>query len=108
MHVSARTRVSPTVISGALISFQVLWCISLCVFGITNRGSKDGASAAPLWSIALLLLVPLSTLVLGPWLLRARRGDGQKLQVVDYCALVLGFAPVAFFGVLFVISFFVS
>jgi hypothetical protein len=40
-----------------------------------------------------------------PWLVRARRGDGQHLRAIDYCALVAGIAPFVFVGVLFLIFF---
>jgi hypothetical protein len=106
MHVSAKSRVSPTVLSGALIAFQILWCASIYAFRVANRSSKDGVSAAPLWAMGVLLLVPLSTMILGPWLVRARRVDGQRLQAVDYCALVLGSAPLAYMGFLFLSVFF--
>src|SRR5437588_12414551 len=101
MNVSAKSRVSPIVLSAALIAFQVLWCASIFVFRVTNQSSKDGVSAAPLWTMLVLLLVPLSTIILGPWLVRARRVDGHRLHAVDYCALVVRLVPLAFVGILF-------
>src|SRR5262245_12702567 len=101
MHASPQSRVSPSVLSSALIAFSVLWFASAYVFHVTNRGSKDGVSAAPLWTMLLLVLIPLNTLVLGPWLIKARRGDGQRLRAIDYCAFAAAAAPFAFIGGLF-------
>ena len=105
MHTSPQSRVSPTVLSSALIAFSIIWFASAYVFHVTNRGSKDGVSAAPLWTMLLLVLIPLSVLVVGPWLLRARRVDGQRLRPIDYFALVAGLAPVAILGSLFIYVF---
>jgi uncharacterized membrane protein YhdT len=105
MHASSQSRVSPTVLSITLIAFSIVWFISAYVFQVTNRGSKDGVSAAPLWTMLLLVLIPLSVLVIGPWLVRARRVEDQRLQPIDYCALVAGFAPVAILGALFIYDF---
>jgi hypothetical protein len=105
MNTSPQSRVSPTVLSSVLIAFSVLWFASAYVFYLTNRQSKDGVFGAPVWALLFLALVPLSTILLGPWLLRARRVDGQRLRAIDYCALVAGVAPFAFVGILFLIFF---
>jgi hypothetical protein len=105
MNTSPHSRVSPTVLSSALIAFAALWFISAYVFYVTNLGSKDGVSAAPLWTMVLLVLIPLSTMIVGPWLVRARRIDGQRLLPVDYCALIAAFAPLAITGALFIYVF---
>ena len=105
MNASPHSRVSPTVLSSALIAFAALWFISAYVFYVTNLGSKDGVSAAPLWTMVLLVLIPLSTLIVGPWLVRARRVDGQRLLPVDYCALAAAFAPLAIMAALFIYVF---
>src|SRR5438477_11929236 len=100
-----QSRVSPTVLSGTLIGFSVLWFASAYVFYLTNRQSKDGVFGAPVWALLFLTLVPLSTFLLAPLLLRARRVDGQRLKAIDYCALAAGVAPFAFVGALFLIFF---
>jgi hypothetical protein len=105
MHTTPHSRISPTVLSSGLIAFSALWFVSAYVFYITNRGSKDGVSAAPLWTMLLLVLIPLSTLVIGPWLVRARRVDSQRQRLVDYCALIAGSAPVAIIAALFIYAF---
>ena len=103
MHASPQSRVSPTVLSSALIGFSSLWFVSAWVFHVSNRYSKDGVSGAPLWALLFLVLVPLSNFVLVPWLLKARRADCQQLRAFDYCALLAGVAPFAFVGVLILI-----
>jgi len=105
MNATPHSRVSPTVLSSVLIAFAAIWYISAYVFYVTNLGSKDGVSAAPLWTMLLLVLVPLSTLIIGPWLIRARRVAGQHLRPVDICALVAAFMPLVISGVLFVYVF---
>lgn len=105
MNASPHSRISPTVLSSVLIAFAALWFVSAYVFYITNLGSKDGVSAAPLWTMLLLLLIPLSTLIVGPWLVRARRADSQLLGPIDYCALAAAFAPLAIVAALFIYVF---
>jgi len=102
MNASPHSRVSPTVLSSVLIAFAALWFVSAYVFYVTNLGSKDGVSAAPLWTMLLLVLIPLSTLIVGPWLVRARRADYQRLQPVDYYALAAAFTPLTITGALFI------
>jgi hypothetical protein len=91
------------VLSSALIVFSAIWFVSAWVFNITNRGSKDGVFGAPVWALLFLTLVPLSTFLLAPWLLRARRSEGERLRAIDYCALAAGVAPFAFVGILVLI-----
>jgi hypothetical protein len=100
MNSAPQSRISATVLSGTLIAFSALWFASAWVFYLTNRTSKDGVFGAPVWALLFLALVPLSTFLLAPWLVRARRGDGQRLRAVDYWALVAGAAPFVFVGVL--------
>ena len=103
MNATPHSRITPAVVSSTLIAFSALWFVSAYVFYVTNRQSKDGVFGAPVWSLLLLTLVPLSTFLLAPLLLRARRVDGQRLRAIDYCALAAGVAPFAFVGVLFLI-----
>jgi len=103
MSTSLQPRVSPTVLSSALIGFSALWFISAWVFHVTNRSSKDGVFGAPVWTLLLLVLIPLSTFLLAPWLFRARHAGGERLRPIDYCALVAGVAPFAFVGILVLI-----
>jgi hypothetical protein len=105
MDRSLKLRLSPTLLSTALIAFSVLWFISAYVFDITNNGpvrtSKDGASGAPLWALFILILTPLSTLFLVPWLFVARRRESYGLKRVDYFALFAAAAP--FLYILFLV-----
>ena len=103
MHASDTIRVSPTVISSAMIAFSCLWVVSAWVFYVTNRHSKDGVFGAPVWALLFLVLVPLSTFVLAPCLVKARRTEEQRLKALDYCALLAGMAPFIFVGAILLI-----
>jgi len=105
MSTLSQTRVPPTVLSSALIALSAVWFISAYAFYVTNKTSKDGVFGAPVWALLFLTLVPLSTLFLAPWMLRARRADGQRLRVIDYCGLMAGGAPFVFVGILFLVLF---
>jgi hypothetical protein len=103
MHTTSQSRISPTMLSGTLIAFSALWFVSAYIFYLTNRSSKDGIFGAPVWDIVFVILFPLATLFLAPWLVIARRVAGQRLRAIDYCALTAGVAPFAFVGALFLI-----
>jgi hypothetical protein len=103
MNPELRSRISPTVLSGALLAFSAIWFTSAWVFYLGNRSSKDGVFGAPVWSLLFLALVPLSTFLLAPLLINARRCHGERLRVVDYCALVAAAAPFAFVGFLLLV-----
>jgi hypothetical protein len=105
MNTSPQSRISPTVLSSVLIALSALWFVSAFIFHLTNRFSKDGVFGAPIWTLLFLTLVPLTTFLLVPWLLRARRIDGQRLKVIDYYALAAGLAPFAFVGILILVFF---
>ena len=100
MSVSLRSRIPATVLSSALIALLAIWLVSAWVFYLTNRDSKDRVFGAPVWALLFLTLVPLSTLLLAPWLIRARRGQGERLRVIDYYALAAGMVPFGFVGLL--------
>ena len=95
-------RIPATALSGGLIGLALLWFASAWVFHDANRQSKDGVFGAPVWTLGALVLVPLATLLLVPWLIVARRSDGQRLHGLDYLALLAGAAPFAFAGARFV------
>jgi uncharacterized membrane protein len=95
-------RVTPTVLSLALILFSALWFVSARIFYVANRHSKDGIFQAPIWTLLFLVLVPLSSFLLGTALFRARQSEDQPLSVIDYCALAAGLAPFVFLVFLFV------
>ena len=82
MSTSLQSRVSPTLLSSTLIASSALWFVSAWVFHLTNRNSKDGVFGAPVWILLLLILIPLSTFLLTPWLLWARRAGGERLRAV--------------------------
>jgi uncharacterized membrane protein YhdT len=88
-----------------LIAFSVLWYISAYIFYLTNRNEKDGVFGAPVWDLLSVLLIPFITLLFAPWLVRARRIGGQRLHVIDYCALVAGFVPFLSIGVILLVLF---
>jgi len=99
MNTTPQLRVPPTVLTTALIAFSAFWFAAAGAFHVANRTSKDGVFGAPVWALLVLTLVPLSTCLLAPWLLRARRCGGEGLRAIDYCALVAGIAPFAFVAV---------
>ena len=105
MNKASQPRVSPTVLSIALMTFSIFWFVSAHVFYVSNKDSKDGVSNAPLWTYLFLLIVPASTFLIWPVLLRARRGEKQRLGLIDYCGLGAGLAPFVFLGLLILISF---
>jgi hypothetical protein len=84
MRAPSQIRVSPTVLSIALIAFSILWFVSAHVFYNSNKGSKDGISNAPLWTYLFLLMIPGISFLIGPVLLEARRVEGQRLSLIDY------------------------
>jgi len=94
------------VLSGTLIAFSALWFLSAYVFYLTNRSSKDGVFGAPVWALLFLTLIPLSTFLLAPKLVRARRVDVDRLRAIDYCALIAGVAPFLFVGGLVLLFYF--
>jgi hypothetical protein len=106
MHTSPQSKISPTVLSGILIALSAFWFISVCVFNLTNKDSKDGVFGAPVWDLLCITVVPLAALVFFPWLIVARRLAGQRLRVIDYCALTAGATPLACIGILFLVLFF--
>lgn len=106
MHGSMQARVSPTVISGAMIAFSCLWVVSAWVFYVSNQESSDGVFGAPLWALLFLLLVPMSNLMLAPCLVRARWTEQQRLKLLDYCALVGGAAIVVIVGAVFLMLYY--
>jgi hypothetical protein len=105
MNAVPQSRISATVLSGALIVSSAVWFVSAWVFYLTNRSSKDGVFGAPVWALLLLVLVPLSACILAPLLVKERRCHGERLRVVDYCALAAGVSPFAFVGILLLVFF---
>jgi hypothetical protein len=96
MSISIHRRLPPTVISAALLIFAGVWFVSARIFHVANLHSKDGVFGAPVWSLGILFLVPLTSLVLGPCLVHERRTAWGKLHLVDYAALVAALAPFLF------------
>jgi hypothetical protein len=103
MSTSFHRRLSPTVLSAALLVLAALWFVSAWVFHVTNLHSKDGFFGAPVWALVLLVLVPLTSLVLAPCLVQERRSEGGRLHLVDYVALAAAVAPLVFVGALFLV-----
>lgn len=104
MSASIQPRLSPTLISTTILVLTAMWFVSAWVFHITNLHSKDGVFGAPVWSLGILLLVPLTSLVLALWLVQERRTEGSKLRLIDFTALVAVVAPVLFIGGVFLVS----
>jgi len=104
MHKTSQTRISPTVLSIALMALSIVWFVSADVFYVSNRDSKDGVSNAPLWTYLFLLVVPASTFLIWPVLRKARRDEGQRLGLIDYCGLGAGLAPFVFLGLSILIA----
>ncbi len=91
-------------LSAALLVLAGLWFVSARVFHVANLDSKDGVFAAPVWSLGILLLVPVTSLVLAPSLVHERRVGGGKLHLIDYAALVAAVAPFLFVAGLCVVA----
>ena len=87
-----------------MLVLVVAWFVGVWVFHVTNLHSKDGVFGAPVWSLGILLLVPLISLVLAPCLVQERRAQGSKLRGVDYAALGAAVAPLLFVGGAFMVS----
>ena len=100
MRALPQRSIPPTVLSSALIALSLVWFVAAYVFSITHDRSKDGVFGAPVFVLMMLVLVPLSTLFLAPWLFVARRVARQQLRAVDYFAFMAGIAPFIFVGVL--------
>jgi uncharacterized membrane protein len=105
MNTLRQSSITPTVLSGALVVSGALWSVAAYVFQVTNRQSKDGVFGAPLWALVLVALVPLSTVVIAPLLLRARHRAKERLRPFDYLALAVGAAPFAFVGGIYLVAF---
>ena len=97
--------ITPTVLSSALVVSGALWSVAAYAFQVTNRHSKDGVFGAPLWALVVLALVPLSTLVLAPWLVRARHTAKQRLGSFDCLALAVGAVPFVVVGGIYLVAF---
>jgi hypothetical protein len=104
MHTSPQSRVSPTVISGALIVLSALWFISAYAFYVANSQSKDGWSAAPLVAMLALVVVPFVAPMLTFWLLAALRAERKRMRPGDYIAVATAAAPFIIVGI-FVVGF---
>ena len=105
MSTSRQSRVSPTVLPSAMIALSALWFMSAWVFHVTNRNSKDGVIGVPVWALAVLILIPFTTLaILTPCLLRARWEGEERLRFFDYFGLVVGLSPFAFVLVVVLIN----
>jgi hypothetical protein len=102
MNALRHSRVSPTVLSAALVAFALLWVVGARVFYVTNLQSKDGVSAAPTWALGAVIIIPIVTaFVLIPALVRARRGNGERLRAFDYIALAIAGGPLLYIASLF-------
>src|SRR6266704_133473 len=99
MHASPQLRVTPTVLSGALIGFVALWFADAFAFYFANTHSKDGWSAAPVSVMWALAILPLLALVLAACLVSARRTLGKRLRVVDYLVISAAAAPFVVVGI---------
>jgi hypothetical protein len=105
VHSPIRRNVSPTVLSVALVVFAAAWFSSAWIFYATNLDSKDGVSAAPVWSLGVLILVPLISVVLAPCMVQGRRAGGGKLHGVDYVALLAAVSPVIFIVIMYAVAY---
>src|SRR5271154_3423048 len=105
MNASRQFKASPKCLSGMLFAFSALWFVSAYVFYLKNRSSKDGVFGAPVWDLMFVTIAPFTALWFGPWLIIARRGAGQRLRLIDYCALIAGLAPFSYVGILLLIFF---
>lgn len=81
-----------------LLTLTVLWFVGAGLVYASYRGDRDGWSSAPLGVLLLLYMAPLSSLILAPLLLRARRQTGQGLSGFDYSVLIIASVPVLVSG----------
>ena len=100
-----RQSVPTGTLPGAMITLSALWLACAYADSLYDQHSKDGWSASPLSVMLVLLAVPVSMLVLIPWLLRARRTGGRKLAGLDYVALIAGAAPPVIVAVMLSLAF---
>jgi hypothetical protein len=91
-------------ISAIILVLTSVWFVSAWVFHITNLHSKDGVFGAPVWSLGILLLVPLASLVLAACSIQERRTEGGKLRLIDFGALAAAASPVLFSAGVFLVS----
>jgi cytochrome bd-type quinol oxidase subunit 2 len=101
-HQPNHRRLSPSVLSAALVVFAAAWFIAAWVFHAANEHSKDGVFGAPVWTLGVLVLVPVISLVLAPCMVQERRSEGS-LHKIDYVALLAAVSPVIFLVILFVV-----
>ena len=103
MSTVPRIRISPGLISGATISYSLLWFAAAIGFYLTNQRAKDGWSGAPVSVLWALIILPLLLVVLVASLVSSRRAKSQRLRLFDYAAIIAAGAPFAFIGVVFLI-----
>jgi len=97
--------VSTALLSGVLVAASLLWFCSLWAFmGCDTRG-KDPFSAAPLIVMLGLVIVPMCSIILIPWVILAHRTKRRRLGVFDWFALLVGTAPLLILGAWLVLAF---
>ena len=96
MHLIRRTRANPAALSGLMVVLVCLWFVSVAAFQIANRHFKDGWSKASLLTLLALAAVALVLPIFVPWLVRARRSEGQRFTAFDRFAVGLAATPYLF------------
>lgn len=96
MQLIHRTKANPAALSGLMVVLVCLWFVSVAAFQFANRHSKDGWSKASLPTLLALAAVPLVPPIFVPWLVRARRSEGQRFTAFDRFAVALTATPYLF------------
>ena len=101
MQTLNRPNVPSSVLSVALLILSAAWFIGFREFFVANRQSKDGWSSTPIFWLSVLLLVPIISFFGAPLLIWVSRREHQPLTALDYCSVVVAYAPVAIIAFLF-------
>jgi hypothetical protein len=109
MHQSLNARVSPTVLSCALVSLAALWFLAVWLGLLRPANVKNWPSEASLFWLLVLCLCPPACAVIAAALFRVHRSLGQRFSIFDWCSLIIGSAPVlcaCWFIISFLITYF--
>jgi hypothetical protein len=91
MHSVVRNRVSPSVLSIALLIGSAVWFVSACAYYATSA-FKDEWSATPLFWMLIVIVTPAICFAIGMILVDTRQHS--RLSRLDWCALVAALFPV--------------
>ncbi len=96
MKLNCWTKATPGALSWLLVVLVGVWAVAAVAFNLSNRESKDGIWGASVPTLAALSAVLVLLPILVPWLVRARRSEGQRFTAFDRFAVVLAASPYLF------------